>query len=188
MLNIGTKAGRGDKRGEAAAAPPPAVVKPRPRSLTGRTYRVETPLGTAYTVVNEHGDGEPFEVFVSVGKAGSDTMAVAEAMGRSISLALRHALARCRPSVASRRSSRSSRGSAAAGRSGSARSGCSRSPTASRAFWPSTSARRRRRRPNTPAAPAAKLVAGDICPECGQATFVYEEGCKKCYGCGFNEC
>ena len=39
-----------------------------------------------------------------------------------------------------------------------------------------------------PAAPAAKLVAGDICPECGQATFVYEEGCKKCYGCGFNEC
>ena len=71
------------------AAPPPAVVKPRPRSLTGRTYRVETPLGTAYTVVNEHGDGEPFEVFVSVGKAGSDTMAVAEAMGRLISLALR---------------------------------------------------------------------------------------------------
>ena len=36
--------------------------------------------------------------------------------------------------------------------------------------------------------PSAKLVAGDICPECGQATFVYEEGCKKCYGCGFNEC
>jgi ribonucleoside-diphosphate reductase alpha chain len=35
---------------------------------------------------------------------------------------------------------------------------------------------------------AAKLIAGDICPECGQATFVYEEGCKKCYGCGFNEC
>jgi ribonucleoside-diphosphate reductase alpha chain len=39
-----------------------------------------------------------------------------------------------------------------------------------------------------PAAPVAKLVAGDMCPECGQATFVYEEGCKKCYGCGFNEC
>jgi ribonucleoside-diphosphate reductase alpha chain len=39
-----------------------------------------------------------------------------------------------------------------------------------------------------PATPAVKLVAGDMCPECGQATFVYEEGCKKCYGCGFNEC
>ena len=39
-----------------------------------------------------------------------------------------------------------------------------------------------------PAPTAAKLIAGDICPECGQATFVYEEGCQKCYGCGFNEC
>src|SRR5262249_58943408 len=67
----------------------PAVVKPRPGRLTGRTYRVETPLGTAYVVVNENGAGEPFEVFVSVGKAGSDTMAVAEAMGRLVSLILR---------------------------------------------------------------------------------------------------
>jgi len=29
---------------------------------------------------------------------------------------------------------------------------------------------------------------GDLCKECGQATFVYEEGCKKCLSCGFNEC
>ena len=47
----------------SARKPPPsaptAVVKPRPRSLTGRTYRVETPLGTAYIVVNEQGDGSP---------------------------------------------------------------------------------------------------------------------------------
>jgi ribonucleoside-diphosphate reductase alpha chain len=29
---------------------------------------------------------------------------------------------------------------------------------------------------------------GDLCKECGQATFVYEEGCKKCLSCGYNEC
>jgi ribonucleoside-diphosphate reductase alpha chain len=29
---------------------------------------------------------------------------------------------------------------------------------------------------------------GDLCRECGQATLVYEEGCKKCLSCGFNEC
>jgi ribonucleoside-diphosphate reductase alpha chain len=29
---------------------------------------------------------------------------------------------------------------------------------------------------------------GDLCKECGQATLVYEEGCKKCLSCGFNEC
>lgn len=28
----------------------------------------------------------------------------------------------------------------------------------------------------------------DLCPECGAASFAYEEGCKKCYGCGYSEC
>ena len=28
----------------------------------------------------------------------------------------------------------------------------------------------------------------DICPKCGEATLVYEEGCKKCYSCGYSEC
>ena len=31
-------------------------------------------------------------------------------------------------------------------------------------------------------------AVGDLCKECGQATFIYEEGCKKCLSCGFNEC
>ena len=29
---------------------------------------------------------------------------------------------------------------------------------------------------------------GDLCPECGQAAVVNEEGCRKCYACGFSEC
>jgi ribonucleoside-diphosphate reductase alpha chain len=28
----------------------------------------------------------------------------------------------------------------------------------------------------------------DICPECGGASLAYEEGCKKCYSCGYSEC
>ena len=28
----------------------------------------------------------------------------------------------------------------------------------------------------------------DLCPECGQASFVFEEGCKKCYSCGYSMC
>ena len=28
----------------------------------------------------------------------------------------------------------------------------------------------------------------DMCPACGVASFVYEEGCKKCYSCGHSEC
>jgi ribonucleoside-diphosphate reductase alpha chain len=38
------------------------------------------------------------------------------------------------------------------------------------------------------AAPINPKRVGDLCKECGQATFVYEEGCKKCLSCGFNEC
>jgi ribonucleoside-diphosphate reductase alpha chain len=29
---------------------------------------------------------------------------------------------------------------------------------------------------------------GDLCPECGEATMVNEEGCRKCYTCGYSEC
>ncbi len=85
VLHVGIK----DKAGRRARGPGPVVVKPRPHSLSGRTYRSETPIGTAFITVNETGDGEPFEVFVQVGKGGSDTMAVAEALGRLISLTLR---------------------------------------------------------------------------------------------------
>ncbi|MEK6662171.1 MAG: LAGLIDADG family homing endonuclease, partial [candidate division NC10 bacterium] len=64
-------------------------VKPRPRTVKGVTYRAETPLGVAYITVNQSGEGEPFEVFANVGKVGSDTSAVSEAIGRLVSLILR---------------------------------------------------------------------------------------------------
>ncbi len=28
----------------------------------------------------------------------------------------------------------------------------------------------------------------DICPECGSGTLAYEEGCQKCYACGYSAC
>jgi ribonucleoside-diphosphate reductase alpha chain len=61
----------------------------RPDSLRGTTYRLETPLGTMFTNITEDDRGQPFEVFITLGKAGGSAMADAEAMGRMISLALR---------------------------------------------------------------------------------------------------
>jgi ribonucleoside-diphosphate reductase alpha chain len=29
---------------------------------------------------------------------------------------------------------------------------------------------------------------GDLCPQCGNATLVYQEGCQKCYSCSHTEC
>jgi hypothetical protein len=33
-----------------------------------------------------------------------------------------------------------------------------------------------------------KMRIGDLCPECGEAAVVNEEGCRKCYSCGYSEC
>ncbi|HEX5581973.1 MAG TPA: vitamin B12-dependent ribonucleotide reductase, partial [Gemmatimonadaceae bacterium] len=61
----------------------------RPEMLRGTTYRMETPLGTMFVNITEDDKGQPFEVFLSLGKAGGSAMADAEAMGRLISMALR---------------------------------------------------------------------------------------------------
>ncbi|HSR14181.1 MAG TPA: vitamin B12-dependent ribonucleotide reductase [Gemmatimonadales bacterium] len=61
----------------------------RPEMLRGTTRRVETPLGTLYVTITEDDKSQPFEVFMSLGKAGGALMADVEALGRLISLALR---------------------------------------------------------------------------------------------------
>jgi ribonucleoside-diphosphate reductase alpha chain len=61
----------------------------RPELLRGATRRLETPLGTLYVTITEDDRGQPFEVFMSLGKAGGALMADVEALGRVISLALR---------------------------------------------------------------------------------------------------
>ena len=61
----------------------------RPDKLRGTTIRKETPLGVMFANITEDDKGQPFEVFVTLGKAGGSAMADVEAMGRLMSLALR---------------------------------------------------------------------------------------------------
>ncbi len=61
----------------------------RPDLLRGMTRRIETPLGTAYVTITEDEKAQPFEIFISLGKAGAPLMADVEAIGRLISLGLR---------------------------------------------------------------------------------------------------
>jgi ribonucleoside-diphosphate reductase alpha chain len=61
----------------------------RPNILKGSTYRLLTPVGSAFITINESAEGLPLEVFINVGKAGSDVAAMAEALGRTISTSLR---------------------------------------------------------------------------------------------------
>jgi ribonucleoside-diphosphate reductase alpha chain len=31
-------------------------------------------------------------------------------------------------------------------------------------------------------------IRADLCPQCGEAAFVHEEGCMHCNACGFSQC
>jgi len=163
--------------------------KPRPMVLQGTTYRTPTPLGTAYITINENGDKSPFEIFANVGKAGSDTAAVAEAIGRLISLTLRM------PSPLTTRERLTEVIDQLSGIGG-------RRPLG---FGPN----RVRSLPDAIAQVLARHIAlvkaeqppeqlplpittsspkADLCPECGQASFVAMEGCRKCLNCSYSEC
>ena len=39
-----------------------------------------------------------------------------------------------------------------------------------------------------PISAGAVTAVGDLCPECGEASLVSEEGCRKCYSCAYSEC
>ena len=81
-----TKAVQPDKIEQVAT---PHRVYPRPKRLSGVTVSRKTPFGTAYITMNSDEQGNPFEVFITVGKAGSDLQADAEGLGRMLSLQLR---------------------------------------------------------------------------------------------------
>jgi ribonucleoside-diphosphate reductase alpha chain len=70
----------------------PAVVRQRPDTVQGFTQKVKTGLGVLYLTVNEV-DGQPFEVFATIGKSGRSITAKAEAIGRLVSLCLRSGVA-----------------------------------------------------------------------------------------------
>ncbi len=194
---------------EAAARPEEASSlwhsskKPRPRALLGRTYSIETPLGKAFITVNENGGNQPFEVFINTAKAGSETAAVSEAIGRLISYLLRLAspiapLDRMREIV---------RQLSGIGGGRSLGFGPNRVRSLPDGVGQVIEMYLREKDgvkdiPQEDKVPGngghllekeAEMAAqtsriGDLCPECGEAAVINEEGCRKCYACGYSEC
>ena len=64
------------------------IVRQRPEIVNGFTQKVKTGLGVLYLTVNEI-EGQPFEVFTTIGKSGRSITAKAEAIGRLVSLCFR---------------------------------------------------------------------------------------------------
>lgn len=65
------------------------IPRERPDVIHGYTYRIQTAYGKLFVTINDDEDGEPFEIFSHLGKAGGFFAAKAEAICRLISLALR---------------------------------------------------------------------------------------------------
>jgi ribonucleotide reductase alpha subunit/intein/homing endonuclease len=180
------------------------TVRPRPQKLAGVTYRIATPVGTAFITLNENGEGQPFEVFLNVGKAGSDIAAVAEAIGRLISLLLR--LPSPVPPAERLRQVVDQLQGIGGGRAlGFGPERVRSLPDGIARVLAEYLAERGLELPAAPAPavqpalplsephpgreePRAMGPVGDICPQCGEATLLEQEGCRTCYNCGYSEC
>ncbi len=172
-------------------AKPLVTKRPRPKRLLGSTYRKDTPLGSAYITVNSDERNEPFEVFLNVGKAGSEVAAVSEAMGRLISLVLRMP-ASLPPSERLRWVMDEMAGIGGgrplgfgANRVRSLPDGIAQVLADHLSELPPS---REEMYAEQLALPIAQRPIGDICPDCGEASFLNVEGCRKCHVCGYSEC
>ncbi len=186
-------------------------VKPRPPVVHGYTRQVSAPEGKINVTINsdEHG---PLEVFVNVGKAGSDIAALAEAVGRLISLNLR-ILSPLSQADRAREIAVQLRGIGGSRSVGFGMQQVRSLPDAvARALemhFDEMKQQQAEHEAQTEAAPIANgkdssnghsekaastlsmshaSITGNLCPQCGCNTMVYEEGCKKCYNCGHSEC
>ena len=178
----------------------------RPDLLKGSTRRIESPLGTMYVTITEDERGQPFEVFMSLGKAGGALMADVEAIGRLISLALRSG-------VPLKEIYRQLRGISSDRAVGLGPNKVMSVPDAigiAIEKWMQDKQGVQQDLLSAPSAGSAAPVASEVvrgsegdaglraargpeqdfigaCPDCGsQLAFI--EGCAKCHVCGFSEC
>jgi ribonucleoside-diphosphate reductase alpha chain len=201
----------------------PVYLRERSENLQGLTREIATPVGHAFITINTDGRGNPFEVFINVGKAGSDIKADAEALGRLISLALRipsdfppkqvlkkvvdqlvgiggasqmgfgsnrvYSMADAISKVLSEfleqqkeAQIQSQEGNGAPVTSGNGQ------PESVKEGESADAVEEPKEEPGQSAVLMSEEVRRDICPKCGAAALVFEEGCRKCYSCAYSEC
>ena len=155
-----------DKKKEELNEEP--IKKQVPRSRTGSTVSVKSNLGTVHVTLNSV--GSPHEVFVNVGKAGTDIQSMAEGIGRLVSLSLQ--LGVKAEDIFAQLSGIG--GSRAVG------------------FGPNKVS-------SLPDAVAKAIKevwldeavlksSMDLCPDCGDQSLISQGGCEACSSCGYSAC
>ncbi|SEL04614.1 ribonucleoside-diphosphate reductase class II [Paenibacillus sp. cl141a] len=184
--------------------------KKRPQVLRGATYKMNTPFGMAYITINDL-DGIPSEIFLNVGKAGSDVFAMAEALGRVCSLFLRYGDHGNKVELLIKHLK-------GIGGTGAIGFGANRvesiADAVAKALETHVANNAEADHDHDPAPVAATMAPADageagstaaaghggqgahaggsmsldLCPSCGGASLINIEGCKTCGNCGYSKC
>ncbi|MCM3131750.1 adenosylcobalamin-dependent ribonucleoside-diphosphate reductase [Paenibacillus polysaccharolyticus] len=188
--------------------------KRRPQVLRGATYKMHTPFGMAYITINDL-DGTPGEIFLNVGKAGSDVFAMAEALGRVCSLFLRYGDHGHKVELLIKHLK-------GIGGSGAIGFGANRvesiadavakaleshvqmnedigvkNPNSAKLMNSSNNTKEVLLNTQTPTSQLddaggegqkTSMQSIDLCPSCGSASLINVEGCKTCSNCGYSKC
>ncbi|NOV00686.1 adenosylcobalamin-dependent ribonucleoside-diphosphate reductase [Paenibacillus planticolens] len=178
--------------------------KRRPQILRGATYKVNTPFGMAYITINDM-NGTPSEIFLNVGKAGSDVFAMSEALGRVCSLFLRYGDHGDKVKLLVKHLK-------GIGGSGAIGFGTNRVESIADAVAKALEQHDEVMNEQDDArnyvtatsevldapAPVSSGHAAhdggvsaepkDLCPSCGSASLINSEGCKNCANCGYSRC
>lgn len=191
--------------------------RPRPLVVVGRTHEITTPFGKAYVTVNRNGatNTAPFEVFVTIGKSGTDSAAFAEALGRLISGWLRSAI---HPNKALEEIAYQLQGIGGSSSVGFGANRVSSIPDAiskvlrnelelsqqmkehgtklleatthesQKTLFEETDAFDSQQEAYVDATKSFGLKNTSVCPECSNMTLIETEGCVKCQNCGYSRC
>lgn len=197
-----------DKSAKSIAPATPHRVYPRPDRLQGTTVRTQTPFGKAYITINKDENDYPFEVFITIGKVGSDIQADADGLGRMISLQLRTTAPHNRNDMLKLIIEQlQDIGGARPIGFGPKRVLSLPDAVASVLYdeffkedqpqqlgLPMNgdddhkAVEQQQPAPTTNVVMNSSLSGADMCPDCGTITLIRTEGCRKCLTCGYSEC
>ena len=206
---------RGKEDGSTAQTQPLDIghKRPRPSVVIGRTHEVKTPFGKAFVTVNRNGETgkKPFEVFIMIGKSGSDSAAFSEAIGRLISGWLRSA---SNPNQALEEIAYQLRGIGGSVSIGFGSERVASIPDAvarvllneltlsdrledssmssllesGEEFIQKDLFSEKDEEPQEVNITSAVFKDASVCPECNNMTLVETEGCIKCHTCSYSRC
>ena len=188
----------------AEPATTPHRVYPRPERLQGTSVKTQTPFGKAYITINRDDQDNPFEVFIAIGKAGSDIQADAESLGRMISLQLRTTAPHNRREMLKLIIEQLQDIGGARPIGFGPKRVLSLPDAVARVlqveFFPEEAPLQLDLPMQGGSAPPqlaedeggttinSSISGADMCPSCGTITLIRAENCRKCLTCGYSEC